>query len=76
MEVTRKKRTNYRRYTVSGYNVELIKRPGYPTYWQYKVWEKYSDISDRLVESGWVSSRDKAATAADMVIADHRDKQG
>ena len=76
MTATIKQSANYRRYTVSGYNVELIKRPGNPTYWQFKVWETYSDISDRLVESGWVGSRDEAATVAGLAIADHRDQQG
>ena len=71
MTATMKQSANYRRYTVSGYNVELIKRPGNPTYWQFRVW-----ASDRLVESGWLGSRDEAATVAGLAIADHRDQQG
>ena len=69
-----KQSPSYRLYDVGGYRVELLKRPGRPVYWQFRVY--CSDSGEwQFIESGWLGSRDEAASVAGMVIADHRREQ-
>ena len=75
MAATQQRQTaGYRIFDIGGYRVEILKRAGSPTYWQYRVWQ-HDGAMWQIFEDGMVGSRDEAACVAGMVIADHRREQ-